>query len=117
MIMNKLLCVVLLAVSGVASADGPGGFRHYERGYYERPYRTGGDWVGPALIGGIIGYELSRPRYDNPPPVVVQRPVIVQQPTIVYPPVSAPPYPPAGFHYEQMLDGYCNCYRTVLVQN
>jgi len=114
--MKKLLCVVLLALSGFAQADGPGGFRHREW-QHEPHYRTGGDWVGPALIGGIIGYELSRPRYYEPPPVVVQRPVIVQQPTIVYPPVSAPPYPPAGFHYEQMLDGYCNCYRTVLVQN
>ena len=111
--MKKLLCVVLLALSGLAQADGPGGFRHYERGYYEPHYRTGGDWVAPALIGGIIGYELNRPRYE-PAPVIVQRPVIVQQPPVVY---SAGPVPPLGYHYENLLDANCNCYRTVLVQN
>lgn len=103
--MNKLLCVVLLAVSGLASADGPGGFRHHEW-HHEPRYQSGGDWIGPALIGGIIGYEISRQ----------SQPVIVQ-PTVVYPPVSRPPYPPYGYHYEQMLDAYCNCYRVVLVQN
>ena len=79
-------------------------WRH--RGWHQEPryvYRSSNDWVGPAIIGGIIGYELGRPRY-NPP-------------AVVYPPVSSPPYPPYGYHYEQMLDAYCNCYRTVLVQN
>jgi hypothetical protein len=103
--MNKLLCVVLLAVSGFANADGPGGFRHREWHHQPR-YESRNDWIGPALIGGIIGYEISRQN----------QPVIVQ-PTVVYPPVSRPPYPPYGYHYEQMLDAYCNCYRVVLVQN
>ena len=100
--MNKLLCVVLLAVSGLANADG---FRH--NGWDHQPrYESRNDWIGPALIGGIIGYEISRQN----------QPVIVQ-PAVVYPPVSRPPYPPYGYHYEQMLDAYCNCYRVVLVQN
>jgi hypothetical protein len=104
--MKKLLCVVLLAVSGFAQADG---FRHdgWRHRHYEPQYRSGANWIGPALIGGIIGYEISRQ----------QQMVVVQQPPIVYPPVSAPPYPPYGYHYEQMLDAYCNCYRVVLVQN
>ena len=106
--MKKLLCVVLLAVSGLASADGPGGFRHREWHHSHAPhYRSSGNWIAPVLIGGIIGYEISRQ----------QQPVVTQPPVIVYPPVSSPPYPPYGYHYEQMLDGYCNCYRTVLVQN
>ena len=105
--MKRLLCVVLMGLAVTAQADE---WRH--RGWHQEPhyaYRTGGDWVGPAIIGGIIGYELGRPRY-NPP-------VVVAPPPVVYPPVSSPPYPPYGYHYEQMLDAYCNCYRTVLVQN
>lgn len=48
-------------------------------------------WVGPALIGGIIGYELGRPNtvYVQQQPVIIQQqPVIVQQ----QPPVYVPQY-------------------------
>jgi hypothetical protein len=51
---------------------------HHHGGHYRGGYYGGGNWVAPALIGGVIGYELSRPRYYEPP-VVVQQPVIVQQ--------------------------------------
>ena len=74
-------------------------------GYYG--YRGG--WVAPALVGGIVGYSLARPYYPPtyyvPPPqvVYVQPPVYVQQPT------------PQGYVQTQILDGNCNCYRTVLV--
>ena len=56
-------------------------------------------WVAPALIGGAIVYGATRPA---PPPVVYQ----------------TQPLPPApyGYHYEQILDANCNCYRWVLVQ-
>ena len=103
--MKKLLCVVLLAVSGFANADG---LRHDRWHHHERPrYNPNNNWIAPVLIGGIIGYEISRQ----------QQPVVVQQPVVIYPPVSSPPYPPYGYPFEQMLDAYCNCYRTVLVQN
>ena len=42
-------------------------------------------WVGPALIGGIIGYELGRPNTVY----VQQQPVIIQQ---QQPPVYVPQY-------------------------
>jgi hypothetical protein len=69
--MKKLLLALsMLAVVGTANAQ----WHHH--GYYRGGY--GNNWVAPALIGGVIGYELSRPRYYEPP-VVVQQPVIVQQ--------------------------------------
>jgi len=58
-------------------------------------------WVGPALIGGIIGYELGRPNtvYVQQQPVIIQQqqPVIIQQqqPVIIQqqqPPVYVPQY-------------------------
>ena len=76
-------------------------------------YRGGysGGWVAPALIGGVVGYELARPYYAPPPAVVyVQPPVYIQQPN---------PYPqaPIGYHYQQIIDPNCNCYKYALVPN
>jgi len=69
-----LLSLTLLAAAGSALADG----RH---GYWG----GSGRWVAPALIGGVIGYELGRPRYVyDAPPVIIQQPVIVQQPQVIY---------------------------------
>ena len=62
-----LLAISMLAVVGTANAQW-----HHHGGYYRGGY--GNNWVAPALIGGVIGYELTRPRYYEPP-VVVQQPV------------------------------------------
>ena len=77
--MKKVLASLLIAgsIATPAMADG-----HHGGGYYH----TNGSWVAPALIGGILGYSLSQPRY-NPPPVYVypQQPqIIYQQPQVVY---------------------------------
>jgi len=60
---------------------------HHGGGYY-----GGGRWVGPAIIGGIIGYELGRPRYYYPYPP----PVIYAPPPVVYsqPPIYVQPQNP-----------------------
>ena len=63
--MKKLLIVSLLALSSSVFAHGP----HGHHGYY-RAGPSGWHWVAPAIIGGVIGYELARP------PVVVQPPVV-----------------------------------------
>jgi hypothetical protein len=75
--MKKLFCIFVLS-AGMGSCVAPvqaQGFHHHG-GYYRSG--NGFNWVAPAVIGGVIGYELSRPRYYEPP-VVVQQPVIVQQ--------------------------------------
>lgn len=74
------------------------------RGYYHHGY-YGGGWVGPAIIGGVIGYELARP------PVVVEQPVIIQQPQVQVAP------PPVGYHYQQMVNPQTGQYQLVLVPN
>jgi hypothetical protein len=71
--MKKIvLLVTLLLAVGTASAHG-----HWV-------YRNGGwGWVAPAVVGGVIGYEVARPPIYAPAPVVVQQPVIVQQPQVI----------------------------------
>lgn len=74
--MKRLILALLpLVVSVPAFAQ----WHHHH--YYGGGYRGG--WVGPALIGGIIGYEINR---SQAPVVVQQQPVIVQQPQVVYQP-------------------------------
>ena len=93
--MKKL--IIALALLGCASA-------HADR------YYRGGGWVAPFIVGSVIGYETSR--HEEP------RTVIIQQPAPVYvQPTQVLPVPPYGYHYAQIVDAQCNCYRTVLMPN
>jgi len=98
--MKKIVFLLLLAATMTANAQ----YRHgccYRGGY-------GLGWVAPAVVGGVIGYELARPNQT----------VIVQQPVPLPPPPESYVYPPpANFHYVTALDPACNCYKTVLVPN
>jgi hypothetical protein len=87
------------------------GFRGYRGGYYHGGC-YGCNWVAPALIGGVIGYELSRPSTV----VVEQPPVYVQQPSVVYtqPAVQAPPQ---GMHWQEMIDPQTGVHKIVAVPN
>jgi hypothetical protein len=102
--MKKILfAITLLAMSITAHADH---WRHGGGAYYWHP---GYGWAVPTIIGGAIVYEATRP------PVVIQsQPIYIQQNT---PPATPVMPPPAGYHYEAVLDASCNCYRTVLVLN
>jgi hypothetical protein len=91
----------LFATMSDARADG---WRHGPRPNH---YHGGGyGWVAPLVLGGVVGYAIAQPR-PVPPPVVYVNPQ----------PVYGPYVPPYGYHWENVLDANCNCYRTVLVQN
>jgi hypothetical protein len=103
--LKKLIPVLLLSMTSLVHADRwhHGGGRYY--------YHPGYGWAVPALVGGVIVYEATRPPFTIQP-----------SPTTVYiqqgMPPAAPIYPaPAGYHWEALLDAGCNCYRTVLVPN
>jgi hypothetical protein len=102
---KTILALSLLALVGTASAHD--GFRGYRGGYYHGGcYGCG--WVAPALIGGVIGYELTRPStvYVEPQPSVVY---VQPQPTVQA--------PPPGYHWQQMIDPQTNTQKIVLVPN
>jgi hypothetical protein len=96
-LLQTLTLASLILTSGISQANP----NHHglNRGYHSRY-----DWVAPLVIGGVVGYVITRPQ-----------PVIVQQPTVVYPNTQSPV--PYGYHYETILDANCNCYRLVLVSN
>jgi hypothetical protein len=70
--MKKILTVFLLMVSASAFAQHHHGYHH---GYGLRPY----NWIGPTIIGGVIGYEIARQQ----PIIVQQQPVFVQQQPVI----------------------------------
>lgn len=90
--MKRLFLSLLLLVAIPAMAQ------HRHHGHHYHGHSSWG-WVAPAIIGGAIVYGATR---SAPPPVVYQQPVL--------------PPAPYGYHYEQILDANCNCYRWVLVQ-
>jgi len=98
--MKRMLTIMFvgLMLTSTASQANPNHWRHH--GSHNRY-----DWVAPLVIGGAVGYALTR-----------QQTVVVQQPPAVYYPNPQPPVP-YGYHYEQILDANCNCYRLVLVSN
>ena len=105
--MKKILALLAL-VSTTALADG-GHYNHggYRGGYHGGGYHYthgGGAWIGPAIIGGVIGWELGR-SYPPQPPVIYSYP---QQPQIIY---QNPVY-----EYTWIYDDMCRCNRRVLVR-
>jgi len=99
---TKLLLALILAVT---SASTMAQWHHHGPCCYHGGY--GGGWIAPALVGGVIGYELSKPNtvYVEPAPVIVQ------------PPVSVVQQPPVGYHWQQMIDPQTNTQKIVLVPN
>ena len=92
--MKKLLIALVVGSMMIATTSQANPNHHH--GY--RGHGHAG-WVAPLVIGSVVGYAIA----TRPQP----QPIIVQQ----YPNV------PNGYHYEQILDANCNCYRLVLVPN
>ena len=104
--MKKLILAICMVFATAAFADGRG---HGHHSYYHHGnglrYSNNNNWIAPLIIGGVVTYALTRPQPQlSPPPVVYSYP---QQ---------LPP-PPYGYHYENIVDVSCNCYRVVIVQN
>lgn len=105
--MKKILTVLLLTCSMSAMA---------QHGHHHSGHRGGYGWVAPAIIGGVIGYGISRsyyePYYYNPPPVVYVQPL---PPRVIYSnPVNSPP---PGYHWQEMVDPQSGDYKIVAVPN
>jgi hypothetical protein len=88
--MKKLIAILLLTLTaGSAMAQHHG---HRSHGGYHGGHRGhGGNWIAPAIIGGVIGYGLSRPYYEPyyaPPPVYYTPPPVVYSPPQVVQPVN-----------------------------
>ena len=101
---KSLLALSLLVVIGSALAHGPHRMGGWHGGYYGGGcYGCG--WVAPAIIGGVIGYEIAN------------RPVIVEQPPVIYTQPSIVQQPPVGYHWQEMIDPATNLRKIVLVPN
>ena len=99
----KRLAILLIASLTLITGTSQANPHHMNRHGHHHGVRNA-DWIAPLVIGSVVTYALTRP---------VPQPVVVQ-PQQVYPNIPPAPY---GFHYENVLDANCNCYRLVLVSN
>lgn len=113
-----LSLVIFLAASSM-QAHGWGGYRG--GGHYYRGWGYGG-WMAPFMLGGVVGYAVSRPTviydasptviYTTPPQTMIVQdrssPSVVQETTNVSTP--APVYEERWVYFED-----CQCERKVLV--
>jgi hypothetical protein len=86
-----LIAVMLLTSSNIAHAEG--------------------HWIGPALVGGLIGYVAG----VNQPVYTFQPPVVYSPPPIIYYNYAAP-QPTPVYGYEWIFDRSCFCTRQILVR-
>lgn len=78
--------------------------RHVVR--HESNNRELGRWIVPALLGGIIGYELAKPR-------VVYTQTVYQPAVVVRERVYAAPVPQPVYKEIVEFDPGCNCYMHI----
>lgn len=101
--MKRLITLTIASLMLVTGTSQANPMHHRHHGHYG--HVRSADWIAPLVIGSVVTYALTRPQ----PPVVVQQP-----PVQVYPNIPPAPF---GYHYENILDANCNCYRLVLVSN
>ena len=88
--MKKLSMILFLSMLSITSAYADG--RHgggYGGGWGRGGggWGWGGAWIGPALIGGAIAYDMANPYYPYYPYPVYQQPYpVYTQPVPVYAP-------------------------------
>jgi len=69
--MKKLFITLALACATLPALAHHHGHRHHNH-HYRHPGHGG--WVAPLIIGGAIGYTLTRPE-----PVIIQQPIYIEQ--------------------------------------
>ena len=73
--MKKIIFSLLLLATPVAFAQ------HWHHGHHQGHWRYGNNgwnWVVPAIVGGVLVYEVSKTQ-PPPQPVIIQQTPIQQQ--------------------------------------
>ena len=97
--MAKFQKVTLLALlvgllsSGIVQAGGRYNYPHHHS--YHRHF---GDWILPAVVGGLVVYSVTQPRVVYSEPVYVQRAPIVITPPAPPQPLLAQNLPPVWYY-------------------
>jgi hypothetical protein len=68
-----LISVMLLTVTTVFAQH------HHNHGHWQRGYGGGWNWMVPAIIGGVLVYEVSKNQQPVPQPIMIQQTTPAQQ--------------------------------------
>lgn len=92
---TRFMSAVLVLALGFSGAQARGGDdRHHNRHSHHSHHASSAQWIVPLVIGGVVGYTLSRPQT-----------------------ISVATYTPAPRYAEEWVYfGDCDCKRRVLVE-
>lgn len=77
---------------------------------FAQHYHGGGDrWIAPAIIGGIIGYNMRQPQVIVQPPVYINSTPVYNLPQVQQ---GATPI----YEKRSQYDFNCNCYVVIYNQ-
>lgn len=100
---QKLIAVTLLT-GLLGSSWAQAGGRHYSP-HHHSYHRHSGDWILPAVVGGLVVYSVTQPRVIYSEPVYVQRaPVVIAPPPTQ--PLLAQNLPPVWYYCQSSQTYY-----------
>jgi hypothetical protein len=100
---QKLIAVTLLT-GLLGSSWAQAGGRHYSP-HHHSYHRHSGDWILPAVVGGLMVYSVTQPRVIYSEPVYVQRaPVVIAPPPTQ--PLLAQNLPPVWYYCQSSQTYY-----------
>ena len=108
----KIFLATMLAMLSINSAyaGGHGYQGRHVRQEWRHERSDPGRWIVPALIGGVIGYELARPRVAYAPPAY---PPVYQPAVVVRQEVYSVPAPQPVYREIIEYDPACGCYMHI----
>lgn len=108
---KAFLVVFMFCLSFSAMADRE---RFSPRPHPDAHWHSDLGWLVPAIVGGALIYGIANSRPEAPMPQVATQPGATSNYSVQ---PGQPQQAPYGYHWEQILDANCNCYRVVLVKN
>ena len=76
--MKKVLAIAVLTLAQL-----PAMAQYRYHGHHNYYHDNSGRWLAPLIVGGVVGYAISRNSSSNTEQVIVQQPVAIEPGAVV----------------------------------